>query len=367
MTINHDRLLFLLAAPRRPVEVRLPSEIYYTSSNCTHADQLNMVRVSFQSVLQKTIRMQHACALNPGDCIVEEVQAECRVPGEDDRARRYISSSETDSSPSRRTYRRYSYSSSALRHSRQRRGSRTKRKRRRDESGSLSSSEGFRLPIKFHFGTRVSEKGRWPIEYHRASTRLYGMFDYLESHVLDGTFTIKSRVNLTHLEEVRDSLTYDRVRAICDIGYQFNKDILLCGKHLSLRKWDNLSWLNQCDKASHKTPSVSSSQVGTSFLCVLRKQDFCHCYQLSFPSHSRAKHLSVKKKRKLFTFLNKRERPFKEPQELQWFWAPFISQNTARVLTIEADFKQEDNYGRMMGNYVPSVSHAGDSQGDSRW
>ena len=57
-----------------------------------------MVRVSFQSLLQTTIRMQHACAINPGDCIVEDVVASCLVNGEEDRFRRYISSSETDTS-----------------------------------------------------------------------------------------------------------------------------------------------------------------------------------------------------------------------------------------------------------------------------
>ena len=218
------------AAPKRPLEIRLPSEIFYTSSNCTQGDNINMVRVSFQSVLQATIRMQHSCAINPGDCIVEDVVVSCLVNGEEDRFRRYISSSETDTAPEGFSSYRQSYSPSRQR----RANNNNNNKRRRYESGvqpRSSSSTGFTLPIQFHFGTRVSEKGRWPIEYHKASTRLYGMFDYFESHVLDGTFTIKSRVTNLQVDEMQDSLTYAPVKAICDIGYKFNDEILLCGKH----------------------------------------------------------------------------------------------------------------------------------------
>ena len=194
-----------------------------------------MVRVSFQSLLQTTIRMQHACAINPGDCIVEDVVASCLVNGEEDRFRRYISSSETDTSSPRGVV-PFSHRQSSGPSSRERRANNNNNnKRRRDESGVLqprsSSSTGFTLPIQFHFGTRVSEKGRWPIEYHKASTRLYGMFDYFERHVLDGTFTIKSRVTNLQVDKMKASLTYAPVKAICDIGYKFNDDILLCGKH----------------------------------------------------------------------------------------------------------------------------------------
>ena len=66
-----------------------------------------MVRVSFQSVLQATIRIQHACAINPGDCIVEDVVASCLVDGEEDRFRRYISSSETDTALKRYSHKHY--------------------------------------------------------------------------------------------------------------------------------------------------------------------------------------------------------------------------------------------------------------------
>lgn len=242
--------LLFLAGPRRPSRIRLPSEIYYSSSNCTQRDNLNMVRQSFQSVLQATIRMQHACAMNPGDCIVEDVVAECMVEGED-RYRRYISSSETDTDPEGSS----SYRHSSRSPSRERRANNNyNNKRRRDETGVRPrSSTGFILPIQFHFGTRVSEEGRWPIEYHKASTRLYGMFDYFERHVLDGTFTIKSRVTNLQVDEMKDSLTYAPVKAICDIGYKFNSDILLCGKHLN---W--ITDTNSCSFSSMKNEMSTS-------------------------------------------------------------------------------------------------------------
>ena len=198
-----------------------------------------MVRVSFQSVLQATIRMQHACAINPGDCIVEDVVASCLRDGEEDRFRRYISASETDTIPEGySSYRQSSYSPA----SRERRANiNNNNKRRRDVTGVAqsrsSSPTGFTLPIQFHFGTIVSEKGRWPMEYHKASNRLYGMFDYFERHVLDGTFTIKSRVTDLEVDEMKDSLTYAPVKAICDIGYTFNDEILLCGKHYNEKQW----------------------------------------------------------------------------------------------------------------------------------
>ena len=62
------------------------------------------------------------------------------------------------------------------------------------------------------------------------------MFDYFERHVLDGTFTIKSRVTNLQVDEKQESLTYAPVKAICDIGYKFNKNILLCGKLYTLDK-----------------------------------------------------------------------------------------------------------------------------------
>ena len=87
----------------------------------------------------------------------------------------------------------------------------------------------FRLIIQFHFGTKISEfGGDWPNEYHQAEKRLYGMFDHLEKQLLEG---------LTPLDDIRmkpvnGSLTYAPVKAVCDIGYSFNKTILMCGWYM---------------------------------------------------------------------------------------------------------------------------------------
>ena len=56
------------------------------------------------------------------------------------------------------------------------------------------------------------------------------MFDYFEERLIDGEFTIKDRVTSLQLDEVKDSLTHAEKRAICDIGYKFNRTILLCGE-----------------------------------------------------------------------------------------------------------------------------------------
>ncbi len=224
-------MLLFVAAPKRPHELRLPSEIFYTSNNCSKAENLNSVRVQFQSVLQATIRMQDACAMNPGECIVEDVVATCLEPGDESRSRRYIASfsrSESDARPGGAAHSSYRHSSL----SRPRRRSNNYYHQRRRSASDAAAAAGFRLPIQFYFSTQVSEKGRWPTEYHKATTRLYGMFDYFENHVEDGSFTIRSLVTKLQVEEVQDSLTYAPVEAFCDYGYKFNEDILMCGKQI---------------------------------------------------------------------------------------------------------------------------------------
>ncbi len=166
------------------------------------------MRVTFRSAVQATIRMQQACALNPGDCIIEDVVANCRNSA-DSRWRRFVADD---------------------RHQKQLLDDIFSTLRERPGKRSVSQS-AFMLPIQFHFATRVPEAGgQWPDEYHRASNRLFGMFDYFERLVIQGTFTIKPAVTYIHIEEIKDSLTYAPVKAICDIGYKFNREILLCGK-----------------------------------------------------------------------------------------------------------------------------------------
>ena len=190
----------------RPMELKLPAEIYYRSSDCRGDVGLNDVRVTFQSAVQATVRMQHACAMNPGSCIVEDVTISC---------------SRDSNRKRRRRRRRYLVS----------RRHRLRALRTRTHKRSVTN-DGFVVPIQFHFATRVPETGgRWPDEYHSASSRLYGMFDFFERHVLDGTFTIAQRIRSPQIAVDKDSLAYAPLKAICDIGYQFNSKIKLCGKY----------------------------------------------------------------------------------------------------------------------------------------
>ena len=208
-----DPFLFHFAGPKRPQELNLPSEMYYNSTNCTDSRDLSDVRIKFQSALQATIRMQDSCVMNPGNCLVEGVMTSCKSR-HDSRWRRYVAG----------RHRKHIISSA---------GSETGRpaKRRRDAAASRTRLALFTLPIQFHFATRIPETGgRWPDEYHNALSRLLGMFDYFERVVLQGAFTIRSKVTTMSLEEIKDSLTYAPVRAICDVGYKFNEKILLCGK-----------------------------------------------------------------------------------------------------------------------------------------
>jgi len=94
----------------------------------------------------------------------------------------------------------------------------------------------FVLSVKFHFATRLpSAGGDWPDEYHRASHRLFSLFDYIEQQIVGGMFSLTTKVQSLRVQEVNDSLTYAPLKTICDLGYEFNIDILLCGGSSTIR------------------------------------------------------------------------------------------------------------------------------------
>ena len=110
---------------------------------------------------------------------------------------------------------------------------------RSDGGGGGGGSESL-LSIQFHFGTRISEAGgEWPDEFHRASDRLFSMFDHFEQQLEAGGFSVlpaaaragRGRMDgaMDEMEHVAESATYTFVKAVCDIGHTFNDTILLCG------------------------------------------------------------------------------------------------------------------------------------------
>ena len=87
------------------------------------------------------------------------------------------------------------------------------------------------IPVQFKFETRVSQKGRWPDQYHKALKRLLGMFDHFERQVIDRAFALQYSISANiAIREVPESLTFAREISSCDIGYQFKNGIKLCGK-----------------------------------------------------------------------------------------------------------------------------------------
>ena len=229
------RLFLSFSGPSRPQELKLPSEIFYASNNCTQPSQLNAVRIKFQSSLQMVIRTQAACETSPGDCIVEDVIATCQrhpdaplslPPGviegrSSNRGGRRSPQSRQQRGRSQRNLR----NSHAVSSTSRRTGSSNNNNNNND-----NNSE-YILPVQFHFGTRVpASGGTWPDEYHKASHRLFAMFDFFERHVVDGAFSIRHQVTGLNLSPMQDSLTFAPALAICDISYKFNTDILLCGK-----------------------------------------------------------------------------------------------------------------------------------------
>lgn len=196
--------------------------MYYTSSNCSASRDLSDVRIKFQSILQATIRLQNGCIMSPGNCLVEGVTTTCKVR-HDSRWRRFIA----------RRNQKHILASAAGRDTEQ-----SVKHRLNATPTAVADSTlapvGFVLPIQFHFATRIPEiGGKWPDEYHSAHSRLLAMFDYFERVVSLGHFTIRSKVSEIAVEEIKGSLTFAPVQAICDVGYNFNRDILLCGKYTS--------------------------------------------------------------------------------------------------------------------------------------
>jgi hypothetical protein len=182
--------------------MKLPSEVYYRSENCTDASLLNDIRTKFQTELQTAIRQGAVCARSPGDCIVEDVRTKCTEDVTFVPKQRFLS----------------------------RRRKRIMQQFMRTRAAQADHSHlEFQLPILFDLGTRLpATGGEWPDEYHRAHRRLFGMFDYFEELMHDGRFRLSDRTSF-QLEEVMNSLTHADKKAICDMGYQFNHSYLMCG------------------------------------------------------------------------------------------------------------------------------------------
>ncbi|KAI0214769.1 hypothetical protein LSAT2_000070 [Lamellibrachia satsuma] len=202
--------------PKRPLELRMPAEILFRTDDCSSESMLRRLQSEFQAKLQVIIRMQSACAFSPGDCIVEDVVATCNL--RPSRSRR----SRTRRYPGSRLSRERRYVPSR----RQRFQRQQAQLARRRRMGRHSRRGQYVVPVQLHLATRVPETGGgWPDEYHSASHRLFEMFDHFEKQVMAGTFRLKRNLSVS---VEHDSLTFHHEVAVCDIGYQFNKNILLC-------------------------------------------------------------------------------------------------------------------------------------------
>jgi len=132
----------------------------------------------------------------------------------------------------------------------------------RGESGSASEGRRSRLrrgsvrsiglpyvvPIQFHLSTRLPDTdGDWPDEFHTATARLYAMFDAVENRFVAGGFDVTMQIGgvgvvnsssghqsseVGIVAPVADSLTSAHVLAACELGFQFNDTVLLCGQLL---------------------------------------------------------------------------------------------------------------------------------------
>ena len=210
----------------------MPAEILYRTDDCSTEAIRRRLQSEFQASLQLIIRLESACASNPGDCIVEDVVATCgnrrsrRFPGKyQARLRRHPNRHRPRSRRynTRESPRRVRRVVPSRRQRYQRQQAQLRRRRGRD-----SQPGQYVMPVQLYLATRVPEtSGQWPDQYHSASRRLFEMFDYFEKQVMAGTFRLRGNLNET---VVNDSLTFDHVVAECDIGYQFNRDILYCGR-----------------------------------------------------------------------------------------------------------------------------------------
>lgn len=85
--------------------------------------------------------------------------------------------------------------------------------------------------------TRLAGGGTgWPEDYHRAVFWLRSVYDDVDDQLSNGDFRLAQSESSYDgvVTEVEDSLTEAPIETVCDLGFQFNSDILLCGITLSL-------------------------------------------------------------------------------------------------------------------------------------
>ena len=201
----------MFKGPVRPHELILPAEIFYAADNCSSRSNLQQMSYKFQAALQSTIRMQDGCSSNPGDCLIEQVRTSCHHTSSDARWQRIVARATEEER-------------------------RNKIGRRRRQRTLPLSQLPYVIPVQFRFATRISRRGRWPDQYHRALKRLLGMFDYFDRQVSNRAFTLRYSVaSLVAIQEIPSSLTFAREISVCEIGYQFQHGIKLCGEYVFVK------------------------------------------------------------------------------------------------------------------------------------
>ena len=153
------------------------------------------------------MRKVEPCLPSPHDCLVEEVQVFCEGLNHR-RRKRHLAS---DITP--RKHHLVKRAAGGL------------------VDPNTHSNYRYRIAILFQFATRIPGKGgEWPEEYHKASNRLYSMFEYFDDRVNHGLFKLGDKITSLQLTEEENSLASTQEKTFCDTGFAVNSEILMCGE-----------------------------------------------------------------------------------------------------------------------------------------
>jgi len=193
--------------------------------------------VAFRKYIVSRIGAHGTCSTSTTGCIVDDVTAGCVRR----RGRRQSGSDRSRHRRRRRRRRRRRSRSSqdeAARRSRRRRRRRKRHFQDRKRGGPTPSSAPPSPPtspllaVRFSVATRLlGARSAWPDDYHRAVLWLRTVYDDVENQLSTDNFRLAQlEQSLDGLvTEVDNSLAEAPLETVCDLGFQFNSDILLCG------------------------------------------------------------------------------------------------------------------------------------------
>jgi len=120
------------------------------------------------------------------------------------------------------------------------------------------------LAVRFSVATQLlGDATAWPDDYHRAVYWLRTVYDDVEDQLSSDHFRLaRLERSLDGLvAEVEDSLTEAPLETVCsDLGFEFNSDILLCGRPSTSRRF-TIDWL-LCLRISAVGQGTNNFSVG---------------------------------------------------------------------------------------------------------